>query len=339
MQQNRFTSTKVKKQQLEPAGTPMTEFDVSQTEKLRSIADRLRQERQEKAISLEEIAVKTFIPLRLLQALDTGHVDRLPEPVFVQGFIRRYADAVGLDGWALAKTFPTETAPPEPKIIEPEPPIPLSAPRSEERVVVAQPAPAAVPMHLNASDRARFPLSRVLGVTAIVLLTGGAVIALFNRPKSNTPPPPAQEETISQSPSPSPIPSPQLKSPSPQPAASFLPSPAASATPGEPIVTSSSNAPVQVAVNLKDGDSWIEVVADGKTEFQGTLKKGEQKTWTAQKTLVVISGNAGAVYVSQNQGEERKMGAFGEVKDETFSSGENKNPQEPTPAQTGQTNP
>jgi cytoskeletal protein RodZ len=60
-------------------------------------------------MSTEAIAAKTFIPLRLLKALEEGQLDQLPEPVFIQGFIRRYADALNLDGAALAQTFSITT--------------------------------------------------------------------------------------------------------------------------------------------------------------------------------------------------------------------------------------
>jgi cytoskeleton protein RodZ len=314
----------------------MKEFDGNQREKLKSIADRLRQERQEKAISLEEIAVKTFIPLRLLQALDTGHVERLPEPVFVQGFIRRYADALGLDGWALAKTFPTEPIPPEPRTVEPAV-ASASPPRIEERVETVKPSPIAspAPARLEVPNQTRFPfpLPKVAIAAAVVLLVGVGAIALFNSPKSDSIPPTAQDGAIATSPDPSPLPSPSLKPSSPQPSAA-APLPTTTSKPAEPEVqsTSSSTAPVQVTVDLRDGDSWMEVVADGKTEFQGILKQGEQKNWTAQKKLVLISGNAGAVYVSHNEGEEKKLGAIGEVKDITFSSEEAKPPQKATPS-------
>ncbi|UBF26565.1 DUF4115 domain-containing protein [Kovacikia minuta CCNUW1] len=334
----------------------MKEFDTIQREKLKSIADYLRQERQEKAISLEEIAVKTFIPLRLLQALDTGHVDRLPEPVFVQGFIRRYADALGLDGWALAKSFPTESTPTEPEPVElttPAPPSPTrseaSPIRPEERLESAKPAPpvpspqrVSVPgQSFEPTPAKLFPLPGVLAVTTAVLLVGTVAIGLLNRPQPNTvgstgstsqeganlPP--------SSAPSPSPLASSQAKLPSPEPNRVASPSPDGTAAPSQTQAPTlpGLDTPVQVAVNLKDGDSWIEVVADGKTEFQGTLKQGEQKTWTAQKKLVLIAGNAGAVYVSHNQGQEEKMGALGEVKDRTFPSEGTTTPAEKIPTQ------
>jgi hypothetical protein len=62
------------------------------------------------------------------------------------------------------------------------------------------------------------------------------------------------------------------------------------------------------------------VVADGKTVFVGTLPKGEQQAWTAQKTLVVTSGNAGAVQLSHNNGPAKPMGKLGQVQEARFTA-------------------
>jgi hypothetical protein len=71
----------------------------------------------------------------------------------------------------------------------------------------------------------------------------------------------------------------------------------------------------------------MQIQADGKTEFEGTLNKGEQKTWTAKKNLLLRVGNAGAVTVSHNQGTEKVLGTLGEVKEINFtSSGETASP-------------
>ena len=84
----------------------MNHLNPAQVEQLKEIGAYLRQIRQEVSIPIEEISAKTLIRLGMLKAIEEGQPDQLPEPVFVQGFIRRYADALGLDGVALAKTFP-----------------------------------------------------------------------------------------------------------------------------------------------------------------------------------------------------------------------------------------
>ena len=80
-------------------------LNEAQVEQLKEISKYLLQVRQEKSIRLEEVAAKTHIRLALLQALEAGQFEELPEPVYVQGFIRRYADILGLDGTAVANTF------------------------------------------------------------------------------------------------------------------------------------------------------------------------------------------------------------------------------------------
>lgn len=76
-------------------------------ENLAELGKQLRLKRQAQALSLAEVAAKTRIQLRLLQAIESGDLDELPEPIYIQGFIKQYADALGLNGAELANSFPT----------------------------------------------------------------------------------------------------------------------------------------------------------------------------------------------------------------------------------------
>jgi cytoskeletal protein RodZ len=62
-----------------------------------SAGDRLRQAREAKKLSLEDIASVTRIPLRHLESLEAGDWERLPAPTYTIGFAKNYAGAVGLD--------------------------------------------------------------------------------------------------------------------------------------------------------------------------------------------------------------------------------------------------
>lgn len=81
---------------------PLTQ---AQAEQLQEITQHLLRVREEKSITIEEIAIQTNIRLSILKALDAGDFQALPEPIYVQGFIRRYGEVIGLDGQALAHTF------------------------------------------------------------------------------------------------------------------------------------------------------------------------------------------------------------------------------------------
>lgn len=71
-----------------------TETDTATTE---TIGSRLKRERLSKHMTLEEISESTRVNIDHLQALEDDDTSKLPERVFVQGFIRLYAQYVGLD--------------------------------------------------------------------------------------------------------------------------------------------------------------------------------------------------------------------------------------------------
>lgn len=64
---------------------------------LPSAGERLRVAREEKGLSLEDVAAQTRIPQRHLASIETGDWDNLPAPTYTIGFAKSYASAVGLD--------------------------------------------------------------------------------------------------------------------------------------------------------------------------------------------------------------------------------------------------
>ncbi len=73
--------------------------------RIEEIAATLRRRREERGFSLADAQAATRIRTRYLQALEEADVAALPEPVYVRGFLRAYADFLGLDGHALVETF------------------------------------------------------------------------------------------------------------------------------------------------------------------------------------------------------------------------------------------
>ncbi len=57
----------------------------------------LREQREAKKISLEEVAISTKIGIRTLQAIEEGNVSKLPAKPFVRGFIQSYCRYLGID--------------------------------------------------------------------------------------------------------------------------------------------------------------------------------------------------------------------------------------------------
>lgn len=61
------------------------------------VGERLRAAREEKGLSLEDVAAQTRIPQRHLESLESSEWDKLPAPTYTVGFAKNYANAVGLD--------------------------------------------------------------------------------------------------------------------------------------------------------------------------------------------------------------------------------------------------
>src|ERR1700745_1195801 len=62
-----------------------------------AFGDRLKKEREQRGISLDDISVNTKIGTRLLRALEDEKFEQLPGGIFNKGFVRAYARHVGLD--------------------------------------------------------------------------------------------------------------------------------------------------------------------------------------------------------------------------------------------------
>src|ERR687891_907511 len=61
-----------------------------------SVGEWLRLQREMREISLRDIAERTKISLRYLEAMEEDRFDTLPAPIFAKGFLREYARYVGL---------------------------------------------------------------------------------------------------------------------------------------------------------------------------------------------------------------------------------------------------
>jgi cytoskeletal protein RodZ len=77
---------------------------------LQEVGSNLRQLRQNNSLSIEEIADRTRIQPRLIRALEDGQAEILPEPIYIQGMVKKYGESLGVNGLELAKTLPSQTA-------------------------------------------------------------------------------------------------------------------------------------------------------------------------------------------------------------------------------------
>lgn len=73
-----------------------------------SAGEQLRAAREEKGLTLEEIAGQTRIPRRHLESLEEGDWTKLPAPTYTIGFAKSFATVVGLDRTEIGDKLRTE---------------------------------------------------------------------------------------------------------------------------------------------------------------------------------------------------------------------------------------
>lgn len=275
----------------------MAKLAPTQLEELQNIGAYLRQVRQQQGLALDVLANQIFIRPALLQALETGQGAELPEPVFIQGFIRRYAEALGLDGLAISKEFrvtPVDVVPTPDLLTKADtngaPGVAESAPPRSLRM--RDPAPPAP----RASSSRPSPLPLILSLAALAAILGLGAWGIFGRNQGSD-----------QAPN------------RPDPVATTTPAPVPTETP-EPLPEASPplEAPVVVSATLSDR-AWLSVKADGESVYEGVAEKGFKKTWTAQKSVVLTTGNAGGVELAVNGDRPAVVGSNGAVRTLTLT--------------------
>lgn len=242
---------------------------VFQQFKLSEIGAHLQQARLSQSLSLETITRQTQIPQRLLEAIEAGDRDNLPEPVYIRGLIKQFADALGLDGHALSHQLPLDATGVK------------RSPGRERSVLFFQ----IQPLHLYLF----YILVVVLSVQGIAnfLRQSASDVALLDEKVLPLPP----LTSAIAPPAPKPVANPQ------------------------PIPTDK----VIVEVKISE-DSWVKVMVDGKSEFEGMLPKGTHRTWTGQKAVKVRAGNAGGVQVIVNQQKLQPLGKAGQIQEVTYKA-------------------
>lgn len=63
-----------------------------------SVGQFLREQREERGMSVEEISRATRVPVSSVERIESDRFDELPGEVFVRGFLKSYARALGVAG-------------------------------------------------------------------------------------------------------------------------------------------------------------------------------------------------------------------------------------------------
>ena len=279
-----------------------------------SFGEKLKQEREKRKITLEQISVSTKIGTRMLQALEEDKFNQLPGGIFNKGFVRAYSRFVGLDEDQTVADYlqASGDAPPvSTEIATQEDAARENAENVGHLQASADGPPRQVPWGLFATT---------LLVIALALYLWSHSRREHTRQSVSTMPTATASASAMQSSSEmsgsvtgkvtgkdNRTGSPAVRSAASTAAAGKIPQNVSAAVAGE----------FTVAVQARE-ESWISITADGRTITSELLDAGSERSVNGRKEIVVKIGNAGGVDLKFNGKKLDAVGEFGEVKTVTF---------------------
>lgn len=255
---------------------------------MQEIGNTLKQLRLQKGLTLEQVEQSIKIRLRYLEAIEEGDMSVLPGMVYARGFIKSYAEFLGINGQDL-----------------------LDSQEGSSQVETSQ---ASSMETLTRSERSKPEVARasVLNTRLLPQILGGAgvlavVVVAYMFLLSNTEDQQTQEPVhAEQNETATPEPAKQPTAPAQQPEPTPPPKPTTVIEPMQKAANQSSFAvksteAMTLVMAAANGDCWVQVIADGKVVASETVKKGEKRTWKADKTLSLQTGNSKAITMQINE--------------------------------------
>jgi hypothetical protein len=254
----------------------------------------LRTTRERHGSTLAQLAARTKIPVGILEALEQNAFERVPQGIFVRGYLRAYAREVGLDPAEIVGQFRTETgdiAPPSDAQNQP-------AQATEDDIEAGQIDP-----DLTASGPG----------WGYVLIVAALLVAVVSVNRSNT-----SADTVIV---------PVSRGEEGGRAADEA---AIGSAAVQPVATSGQTLPALGAGTAlstlrfdiqAQGPCWVEAIVDGRRLVYRLMRPGESQTIESEREIVLRVGDPGAVTYSINGTVGEALGRSGVPVTVRFTSG------------------
>ena len=309
-----------------------------------NLGDMLREAREERGLTWEEVERATHIRLKYLEALETNRFQELPGDVYTRGFLRNYSIFLELPYAEVIAAYEGTLNPQAKRALRPAvaasadggvsprsiesgaKPMRPSRPEAGIRIQPVSPEP------VNTRLRYAPSCTVVSGLALVVLIASYLLYSTFTSSQKALPTPtllPATPTTlvallptvmVSQTPvwtpvptpGPSPIPThppPPTAPPGSTPPAAASPAagtPPVAAVPGTPAATATVvSSTITVEISIPRA-VWFRVFVDDIKAFEGTLQPNTVRSWTGFRSVQIRTGRADIVRIKVN-GQERGL--------------------------------
>lgn len=234
-----------------------------------SLGQELKKRREEKGITIQQIAASTLIGPRFLQAIEEDDYSSLPGGVFNRAFVRKFANHIGLDESTALQLY-------------------------EDQLVLqgVEPAPKFEMGVENWDAPPTTGNGLLISLVVLVLLSVGAWLAYSYFYAAKTPPeeiartePPAPESTaVASSASP-------VQTPTPDPT---------QASTQASVVEAPQFDGLQLRIETGTALCWMRIVRDAEPAEESIQKPGQTIEFAAREKMVVSLGNLPTLRVTIN---------------------------------------
>ncbi len=261
-----------------------------------ALGTQFRQAREDRELSLQDVEQKTRIRVKYLQAIEHGNFHLIDTSTQVRGFLRSYANQVGLDADLLVRQY-EEAQHGQRK---------RRRRRGKKGMPSAQiVSESAAPDPALFSESQRQGMKAIIAVLAAVLLTGaivgGAVITINDLVDRTETPPPNEIQSVEIAPT-------RI---SPTPTEIILPT---AITP--PAFDGTEGLFVTITVQQR---LWARITVDGDVRFEGIWRPGEGMDISGETITIHTSNASGLQLLINNQ--PYSLGESREAVEQTFSAG------------------
>ncbi|MGH3146377.1 MAG: helix-turn-helix domain-containing protein [Rubrobacter sp.] len=296
----------------------------------------LEQARRDQGLTLEDVEQATKIRKRYLMGLEREEYAMLPDGVYARGFLKTYANYLGLDGEVLSQELRS-----------------LRKPRRERRSSSPQSdfgRPLITPGGVSGTEERKVPTAAILTLLAAVVVLAAIIGALYlvgrgvlitqatenPQPASadNAPDGSRQQEgqdtpsrdgsseggTSEGGTSDGGTSAGGANDPDPVNRTGTAESESRQAEGGTTVAEQSVPPDVLVvSVKVRERPSWLLIRADGSLAYEETASPGFTQTFEADRQLSITSGDAGAVTVEVNGQDAGVLGVPGDVVTRNFT--------------------
>ena len=265
----------------------------------------LEHKRKEQGLSLEEVEQATKIRKRYLTGLERDDYAVLPDAVYARGFLKTYANYLGLDGEAFAQELKSTRKPRRERGID-----------YNTRPETDFEQPLMSPRGLSGTRKRKVSTSAIVTLLVALLALAAVIGALYfvgrgvQASKEDTPaaPPRQEQQNVADRE--------RAAEKNGRAGKSEGGAEASSADDKGKRAGAEQSVPtdtLQVAIDVRERPSWILIRADGTTVYEQIAQPGFSQTFEAQRELYIKSGDAGAVEVEINGQDVGALGPAYEI--------------------------